>query len=327
MPTFSLEVPFQSAGGPYHNGPLAPSFLGDDPLNSRVTTYDIEALRVRPVSTYVKDRHMFCYQRYNKPGNIDDIIKAKSDFSDIDPEKKPLDIHVIDSYYRSHYNNIISDWDCFKETYIGVEYADKKTYLNTLSVLVNPWEFLDYAKLYKSAGFSALPDKAVELWQDILARFALGTSLDTLKAAKVQDKWLLTRALSIYQEIFPALERYVESDEYIVLTRGGEVLTQIKVSPSREDFKSLHSVLQHMKALVEENLDKLAMTIAEIDSIDETVVSDTMRSPFMPYLTVKRDFPTHRASRENMGMGERRSPMIPLIVTGAAIGALFASSA
>jgi hypothetical protein len=300
--------------------------LGVDPLAARVNTYDIETLRIRPVHTYVKNKRLFCYQQYHAPSNLHGVISAKSKFSNINFDKKPLDIHRVEKYHQDTYNNIHGSWKCYRETYIGVEYADKAKYLNTLSVLVSPWEFLDYAKLCKSAGMKSLPRDAIRLWEELLARFSLNVSFQALKSAKVQDEYLLTRALSVLQEIFPALERWTGSSEYISLTYQGEILTDIKVYPSSEDHKALLTALGFVRALVEENLDKLAMTVIEVDRKGDSVISDYMRSSLMPYLTVDRNLPSHSASEVGMGKGNRGSSMIPIILVGSAVGAIVAQS-
>lgn len=328
MPVFSLDhTRPQRAGRASFRSSRC--LLGSDHAAYRVDTYSIEDLQNLTVKKHWVDKKHFTEYWDQRLPNIEDVVKsyspapwriaAETEMVVVHPdEDAPLDYHHWDvlRYTRSKRSEYYS-------SYTGVEYKYKVKWENTLSVIDDVFDFIDYLLYAKAVGYTNLPEQVFTYWRETLVADSLGVSTAALDAAAVQDRDLLVLALENLQEIYTTIEKRLSAKKVVNLWWKGKILKRKKIGLEYGDIQRLLKVVHGVKDLVEANLDKLAMTVVEIDE-EGPVVSDMMRRPNFIYTNWKRNLPSHKTG--GAAPGVRKKSIAGVIVFGGLVGLLIAQS-
>lgn len=272
-------------------------------------------------------RFLFAWEKQKKLLDYEAVKWGHSAFSDIDFQERPLDFHRFIEEKKGKYKNIIGNWIYVYEYYLRVKYVDKKAYINTLTTISDPYKFVEYLRLASSAGYRAdrrrlsdfqdssrLPEIVFTLWKEILARYTLNTSFEVIRNAGIKDRELLESVLPVYEEIYHNLNSSIrQSDSVSIVNKSGKVLDFIDVSIHPEDQGRLLSVIEMMQVLVDENIDKLAMSIAETRDPDKDIPLPPLLTPVFQ-LREPKVYTSKRPSKKNN--------LTPLLIIGATAGAL-----
>lgn len=290
------------------------NMVGDE-ISSGITpseTMSIDELKSVKAYTHVRtqvkdDPKYFFYP----PGDASYFLYP---FAWVDLPRNHLENKGSYSTFKNNYGKTGIDW-----TGVALVFKDPIRYLNSLSLIQTPADYIRYLKLAPLAGFNITGNAPVAVprgyyanvagliggydptlpavcttdwWMEVITWYVLQNSFTMLRMAQIEDKYDLEAAYMNSGKLIDSLKADMRSPEFVDTIptgfSGQSKSVRLELALVEWQLVALEEGIQKVRMLIDENRKKMAARAIELSTVDATIAPTSFSvDPYQnPYLVL-----------------------------------------